>query len=149
MEYTNKFIITEVTEFSAELADTLRYLVQQLDTHFQPLTDEDVLFMISSANTHLFVASLPDTKQIVGMVTLIVYRIPYKMKAQLEDIVVDASFRGQGIGTQLMEYAIDKAKELKVKSLNFTSQSTRESGNRLYQRLGFEKRDTNVYRINF
>jgi len=146
MQEHRAIIIKEVTTFTPEIAHMIRHFVKQLDDYSQPLSDENVKFIIESENTHLYVARLQDTQQVVGMYTLVVYRIPYKMKAQLEDLVVETAFRGQGIGTQLLKHSVDKAKEYQVKSLNFTSRATRESANTLYQKFGFEKRDTNVYR---
>lgn len=144
----NEIYIEEVIHFSPEVLDAVRSLTQQLDEHFQPLTDDDLKSIISSPNTHLYVGRTKEKNKIIGMVTLVAYRIPYKMKAQLEDIVVDKSMRGKGIGTTLVQFAIDKAKELGVKSLNLTSNPKREAANKLYENLGFKKRDTNVYRLS-
>lgn len=144
----NEIYIEEVTHFSPEVADAVRNLAQQLDENFQPLTDDDLKFMISSSNTHLYIARLKKKNKIIGMITLVVYRIPYKMKAQLEDIVVDKTMRGKGVGTVLVQFAIDKAKEFGAKSLNLTSNPKREAANKLYENLGFKKRDTNVYRLS-
>lgn len=144
----NQIKIEEVTNFSSEVADAVRSLVGQLDSNHQVLSDDDITLMISSSNTHLYVARNTEDNQIIGMVTLEVYRIPLVMKAQLEDIVVDEKMRGRGIGKQLVQFAVDKAKELGVKSLNFTSNPKKEAANKMYESLGFEKRDTNVYRLS-
>lgn len=146
MEHKVQVTIEEVKAFTPDALEAVRRMVRQLDDKFQPLTDDDFRFLVHSDNTHLYIARETGTNNIVGMITLIVYRIPYKMKAQLEDIVVDEPYRGQGIGTLLIQHVIEEAKELGVKSLNLTSNPLRESANRLYLRLGFEKRDTNIYR---
>lgn len=148
MDRENSVYIEEVKTFSPETADSIRNLVRQLDANFQPLTDDDIHFMIQSKNTHIFLARQKKDERIIGMITLIVYRIPYKMKGQLEDIVIDESMRGRGTGTALLQFAVNRARELGVKSLNLTSNPTREAANKLYLSLGFEKRDTNVYRLN-
>lgn len=144
----NQINIEEVTSFSPEVADAARNLVWQLSPEHQPLNNEDVQNMISSSNTHLYVARTKNDNTIVGMITLEVYRIPLVMKAQLEDVVVDEKMRGKGIGKQLVIFAIEKAKEFGVKSLNFTSSPQKEAANKMYESLGFEKRDTNVYRLS-
>lgn len=144
----NEIYIEEVTSFSSEVVDAVRKLVRQLDQKFQPLSDDDLKEMISSSNTHVYIVRLKGNRNIIGMVTLIVYRIPYITKAQLEDLVIDKSLRGKGIGTTLMKFVIDKARDLGVKSLNFTSNPKRETANKLYKSLGFEKRDTNVYKLS-
>lgn len=148
MRNYTKVLIEELKTSSPEVVAMINHLIAQLDSPFQKLTDHDVQSIIGSHQTHLFVARLFPTYNIIGMVTLVVYRIPFTMKGQLEDLVVDDQFRGQGIGTQLIQYAIQRARELGVKSLNLTSRPSRVVANRLYERLGFEKRDTNVYRIN-
>ena len=148
MEQKKNIYIEEVKEFTFEVADAVRNLVRQLSGNFQPLSEDDFHFLIDSKNTHLYLARLKGSNKIVGMVTLVVYRIPFKMKAQLEDIVVDESMRGKGIGKMLMNFSIGKAKDLGVKSLNFTSRPEREIANKLYKNLGFKKSDTNVYNLS-
>lgn len=138
--------IEQVTSFSNELAVAIRSLVNQLDNSFQPLSDNDIQSIVSSKNTYLYIVKSNNDK-IIGMATLIVYRIPYCWKGIIEDVVVDENYRGRGIGKRLLQYVIEEAKKRKVKSLNLTSQPSRIAANRLYESLGFEKRNTNVYRL--
>jgi GNAT superfamily N-acetyltransferase len=140
-------LIEELKEATDPDAKSIRSLVAQLDDQFQVLSDEDIKEMLSASSNHLYVYREKESHEIVGMITLIVYRIPYKMKGWLEDVVVDEKHRGKGIATLLMEHAIEEAKNHHVKSLDLTSNPKRESANQLYVRLGFEKRDTNVYRL--
>lgn len=147
---TQEIIIEELHVFSSAVADVIRDLVSQLDSNFQSLSDEDVQGIISAESTHLFVAKpASDPEKIVGMFTLIVYRIPYKKKAWIEDVVVDLEYRRQGIAKKMLGHAIEEAKKYDIKSLNLTSSPSRGYANHIYVQLGFEKRDTNVYRINF
>lgn len=148
MEQAENVYIEEVKDFSFEAANAVGNLAQQLNSNFQPLSDDDFHFLIDSKNTHLYLARLKENKKIVGMVTLVVYRIPYAMKAQLEDIVVEESMRGKGIGKMLMSFVIEKARGFGVKSLNFTSRPEKENANKMYESLGFKKSDTNVYRLS-
>ncbi len=135
----------KVLEFTPEIGKAIRDLTDQLDKNHQELSDTDIRDMIENPGTHLLIAK--DAEHIVGMITLIVYRIPFKMKAQLEDFIIDESMRGKGLGTKLLQFSIDEAKKAGVKSLNLTSRPIRESANLLYQKMGFQKRDTNVYRM--
>jgi ribosomal protein S18 acetylase RimI-like enzyme len=75
------------------------------------------------------------------------YRIPTGLKAWIEDVVVDESARGKGVGEVLNRAAIDEARRRGAKNVSLTSRQSRETANRLYQRLGFEPYDTNVYRL--
>lgn len=142
-----KFYIEQVKVFSLELAVALNKLLTQLNTHATSLTKEDIENMISSPANRLFVARKKDNKEIVGMITLIIYRIPIWKKGWIEDLVVDGEYRNKGIATKLIQHAVENAKVDGVLSLNFTSRPERETANRLYERLGFEKRNTNMYWI--
>ena len=141
-------IIEEIHDTSEEVIAALADLSTHLNTNPQLLTQQDLQSIVSSGYIHLFLARQNDDKKIVGMITLVTFRTPYKMKGTLEDLVVAEEARGRGLGERLLNEAIAKAKEKGVKSLTLTSHPTRVSANKLYERLRFEKRDTNVYRIN-
>jgi ribosomal protein S18 acetylase RimI-like enzyme len=138
--------IQEVTEFSPELADRIRELAQMIGHNHKELTDADLQEIIDSKTTTLFVAIDQVTNKIAGMATLIVYRIPYVRKAYFDDLVVDETYRGKGIGSELIKRVIHTATEMKAAYLDFSSRPRREEGNSLYEKFGFEKRNANVYR---
>ncbi len=91
---------------------------------------------------HLFVAKDP---AIVGVLTLTLYRIPTGLSARIDDVIVAVDFRGRGIGEALTRAAIEHARTAGARGVNLTSHPRREAANRLYQRLGFERRETNTY----
>jgi ribosomal protein S18 acetylase RimI-like enzyme len=101
--------------------------------------------LVESDNTIIFLGTDKDG-QILGMLSLIVMKIPTGNKAWIEDVVVDSKARGQGLGKALMNHALEEAKKREVKSIDLTSRPTREAANLLYQSLGYQKRETNVYR---
>ena len=142
----DSFEIHEVTAFSPELAARMRELVTMIGHNAKELTDADVKEIIDSPSTTLFVALDKQTQYIAGMALLLVYRIPYVRKAYLDDLVVDEKFRGKGIGSLLLKKIVDTAKEKKAAYLDFSSRPRREESNGLYEKFGFEKRDSNVYR---
>jgi len=84
---------------------------------------------------------------IVGALTLAVYRVPTGLRSIIEDVIVDESARGQGIGESLMHFAIDLAREKGAGNISLTSNPMRESANKLYLRVGFKKRQTNAYQM--
>jgi ribosomal protein S18 acetylase RimI-like enzyme len=84
--------------------------------------------------------------EIVGLLTLVVFRIPTAVRAWIEDVVVDESARGSGVGEALSRAALAEAVRRGAKTVELTSRPSREAANRLYQRIGFVRRDTNVYR---
>lgn len=144
---SNEIIIEQVTTFSSDIAEAVRTLAQQIGNNYSPLTDDDVREIIDSPSSFLSIARDVATKQVAGMIMLSVYRIPYTKKAYIDDLIVDKSFRKRGIATQLMQAAIDIAKEKDAAYVDFTSRPRRAAGNTLYQKLGFQQRETNVYRL--
>jgi len=94
----------------------------------------------------MFVARIDN--KIVGLLTLAIFRIPTAVRAWIEDVVVDSSARGNGVGEALNHVAIAEAKRRGAKTVDLTSRPSREAANKLYKRLGFVERDTNVYRFD-
>jgi ribosomal protein S18 acetylase RimI-like enzyme len=135
-------IATEVTD---ELVVGLNLLLPQLSTSASPLTATDVAALVASPATVVFVAR--DEERIVGSLTLVVFPIPTGLRAWIEDVVVDGSARGKGIGEALTNAAIEESRRRHVRSIDLTTRPSREAANRLYARLGFELRETNVYRF--
>lgn len=142
-----EFYIERIKDYSKELTETINSLLVQLSETAIPLVDSDVKEMIASSANRLFVARKKTNKEIIAMLTMIIFRIPYAKKGLLEDVVVDGQYRGKGIGTKLISAAIDQARWERVKYIDFTSHPKRVTANRLYQHLGFKKRKTNIYRI--
>ena len=103
--------------------------------------------MIDSDSSHLLLA-VGDDDTILGSLTLVLFRIPTGVRAWIEDVVVDGEARGMGVGDQLNRFALDMAREHGAVSVDLTSRPTREAANRLYKRIGFEQRSTNVYRFD-
>lgn len=139
--------IEQLTIFSPKDAKYIKLLATQLGSEFQPFSKKDLKDMLTSTATHLFVAREPKTQKIVGMITLIVYRIPYVKKAYLDDVIVDEDFRGQKIGSLLMEKALAHAKNSGATFADLTAHPSRTEANLLYAKFGFKKRNTNVYRL--
>ena len=135
-----------VTEASSELLAAMHRLVPQLSTTAAPMTLEDLVEVVSSPGTTFFVAR--DETGIHGTWTLIVFRIPTGVRAWIEDVIVDAGTRGLGVGEALTSAAIECARSVGVTSVDLTSRPSREAANRLYQRVGFIKRETTVYRYS-
>lgn len=95
--------------------------------------------------TTLFLAHLGG--RIVGSLTLAVFPIPTGVRAWIEDVVVDEGVRGHGVGEELNRAALERARSLGAITVDLTSRPSREAANRLYKRLGFVERETNVYRF--
>jgi ribosomal protein S18 acetylase RimI-like enzyme len=131
---------------SDELREALSRLLPQLSSS-PPPDQQQLAVLVADPGSVLFVARLDGV--IVGSLTLVLYRIPTGLKAWIEDVVVDAEARGHGIGEQLNQAALDEARQRGVKGVSLTSRPSREAANRLYQRIGFTQRQTNVYRYDF
>lgn len=139
--------VEEASSVSPELVDAFARLVPQL-SRSSPAPDEAQLAeMVGAAGTHVLVAS-DGSGRIVGSLTLVMFRIPTGMRAWIEDVVVDEAGRGQGVGAALNQHALDLARREGCRTVDLTSRPSRDAANRLYQRLGFVVRDTNVYRFD-
>jgi len=138
--------IEEATEATDALLEAMHHLVPQLSLSAIPITKDELAEIIDSETVTLFIAR--NEGAIVGTLTLAVFRIPSGLRAWIEDVIVDESVRGHGVGVSLTQAAIDKSRRCGARSIDLTSRPSRESANRLYQRLGFEIRDTNVYRYS-
>ena len=129
----------------AELVEAYQKLTPQLSTSSPPPTKNELAAIIQSDSATVLVAEGEDGT-ILGSMTLVVFRIPTGVRAWIEDVVVDTEARGMGIGQALNEYAIQMAEQAGAKTIDLTSRPSREAANRLYQRLGFVARETNIYR---
>jgi len=129
-----------------QLVEAFAGLIPQLSSSSPPPSAHELQAIIDAPDSVLYLAWLDG--RIVGSLTLAMYRMPTGLKAWIEDVVVDASARGHGVGESLNLAAIAEATYRGAKNVNLTSRSSREAANRLYQRLGFVPYDTNVYRYN-
>jgi ribosomal protein S18 acetylase RimI-like enzyme len=127
-----------------ELVASIAALIPQLSSSSPPPTAEELAEIVAAPDSVLYLARVDG--RLVGSLTLAVYRIPTGVKAWIEDVVVDESVRGQGVGEALSRAALDEARRRGAKHVSLTSRPHREAANRLYQRLGFEHYKTNVYR---
>ena len=136
--------IFEAKEVTDELVEAFQYLVPQLSSSSPAPTREELQEIVDSPAVILLMAR--EEGKLVGSLSLVVFRVPTGVRAWIEDVVVDESMRGKGIGEALTRAALSTAKELGVKQVDLTSRPAREAANRLYQRVGFQPRQTNVYR---
>ena len=136
-------IATQATE---ELLAACHRLIPQLSSSAKPISTSELAEIVNSDSTSMFVARVDN--QIVGLLTLAVFRIPTAVRAWIEDVVVDTSARGLGVGEALNLAAIAEATRRGAKTVDLTSRPSREAANKLYKRLGFIERDTNVYRFD-
>ena len=134
------------SQASEELLLACHRLIPQLSSSSKPITTSELAEIIDCDSTLMFVAKVDN--QIVGLLTLALFRIPTAMRAWIEDVVVDSAARGHGVGEALNQAAIAEAKRRGAKTVDLTSRPSRQAANRLYQRIGFVQRDTNVYRFN-
>ena len=137
--------IYEATEVTEELVEAMERLVPQLSrsnpapsaTALQEIVDSDAVTLLMAR----------DRSGMIGTLTLVLFRIPTGIRAWIEDVVVDEGARGSGVGRSLNEAAIEHALAAGAVTVDLTSRPSREDANRLYQRMGFSKRETNAYRF--
>ena len=136
--------ITICDKADAAVVQALGELMPQLSQSSSPPTAEEVSRIIDHDAATLLLAM--EGEKILGSMTLILFPIPTGLRAWIEDVVVDENARGRGIGELLNRRAIEIAVSEGAKTIDLTSRSSRSAANRLYQRLGFVARDTNIYR---
>lgn len=141
----NRYTIIIPTTFIGSHYETVRCLLGQLTTRSVAFTEDDYRQLIATANSRLLLLCYDDI--VVGMLTLGKYYSPTGRKAWIEDVVVDNAYRGQGLGRMLVEEAIEQARGWGAETLMLTSNSKRIAANALYRSLGFEPKETNVYRM--
>ncbi len=141
--------ISEVQTVDDELVAAFELLIPQL-SRSNPAPDAQALSAIveSEASTLLIARDEERDGAIVGSMTLAMFLIPTGRRAWIEDVVVDADARGKGVGRLLNERALEIASDAGARTVDLTSRPSREAANRLYQRLGFVERETNVYRYS-
>jgi ribosomal protein S18 acetylase RimI-like enzyme len=135
--------VERVTEADEALAEAVGRLVPQLSPTRPPAGLAELVELTGTPGTNLIVAR--DGHAVLGMLTLIVYRVPTGIRAWIHDVVVDESARGRGVGEALAREALRLAGDAGAISVELTTRQEREAANRLYRRLGFEQRRTNVY----
>jgi len=141
----NDIEIKEIKESSEDIYKNIKGLLFQLTSAETSFSIKDLERIVTSHNSFLFAAY--DKNKIVSTLTLVIIDIPTGMLARIEDVVVDKAARGKGIGEAITLAAIEKTKELGIGKIDLTSNPKREAANRLYQKLGFKQRATNVYRF--
>jgi len=138
--------IEKVSEVTKEIYAAVKLLVPQLGAHkVIPTWDEMNALVRSEASTMLIARYPNENSEIAGMLTLTVYRVPTGIRSIVEDVVVDENMRRREIAEVLMRKAIDLARQAGADGLTLTSNPSREAANKLYQSIGFMKRETNAY----
>lgn len=139
-------MIHEATHYSEPLRQRLEELQNQLTPQPSLLSEQTLRAVLNDSASHLYL--LEEESRVVGMLTLGIYHSPTGSKAWIEDVVVDDACRGRGYGRALVAHAIEEAKRAGVKQLMLTSNSLRIAANQLYQAMGFERKETNCYKMD-
>lgn len=134
------------TRADDELYEAFQRLVPQLTQNNPSPTQEELSALINEPSSTLMIAR-NESGQIIGALNLTVYRVPTGIRSIIEDVIVDVSARGQGVGEALMQRAIETAKEKGASNIALTSNPLRVAANALYIKMGFKKRETNAYQM--
>lgn len=138
--------IEAAAEATPELRDALAVLLPQLNPSLPIPSVEHLAAVVADPAVTLLLAR--DGPLIVGIAAVVVYTTPIWLKARIEDVVVDQAARGRGVGEALVKECIEVARRSGAGIVELQSARSREAANRLYPRLGFALRDSNVYRLN-
>ncbi len=138
--------IIEIKTFSPEMHDFVCRLTRQLSPNREGPSEEEFRDILSSESAHLLVLQ-NDEEMPVGMLTAGIYRTPTGHKAWIEDVVIDDAYRGHGYGKKIVEYAVDFIRGLGADTISLTSNPSRVAANQLYRATGFDRYETNVYKM--
>jgi ribosomal protein S18 acetylase RimI-like enzyme len=142
--------IEKVSEITREIFEAVKRLVPEISPQKSPPSVEELTALIQSESSLLWLARFPDQNgAIAGMLTISIYRVPTGLRSIVEDVAVDSNYRRKGIAKALMETAIEFARQAGANGIALTSNPRREAANKLYQSMGFEKRETNTYFFKF
>lgn len=144
-EKRERLTFTEVTDYRQVCADDINRLMRQLSPTSAPIDERGLKEIVDMPSTRLFV--LRKGMLTVGMASIGTYQTPTGRKAWLEDVVVDEDFRGQGLGKMLVQKVIEHIGQEGNMTLMLTSRPQRLAANSLYRSIGFERKETNVYRM--
>ena len=139
-------MITQATHYSEPLRQRLEELLNQLTPHPSTLSEQTLRAVLDNSASRLYL--LEEEGHVVGMLTLGIYVSPTGSKGWIEDVVVDDACRGRGYGRMLVAHAIEEARKAGVAQLMLTSNPLRVAANKLYQAMGFEKKETNCYKMD-
>ncbi|WUD78614.1 GNAT family N-acetyltransferase [Streptomyces sp. NBC_00510] len=136
--------VAVVREADDEMVEAFTRLLPQLSRSAAPLTHETLRRLLAAEANTVLVARVDG--RVVGTLTLVLFPLPTGMRAWIEDVVVDEAARGYGVGAALTEEAVRLADAAGARTVDLTSRPSRQAANRLYERLGFEVRDSRVFR---
>lgn len=136
--------IQELHNYTQAQFEDLTQLMTELSDRVN-VTQSDLMLVLRDCNCHLYV--IQDGEHIVGCATLCIFHSPTGTKASIEDVVVSSAYRGQHLGKRLMEYVLEQAKAYAPIELHLTSNPMRVAANKLYQSLGFQRKETNCYQM--
>ena len=139
-------MIKQINALTPAIQTAIQHFIDLLVSTPYTASNETLTALVASENSHLFLA-YDETENIMGMITVGIYYSSTGKKAWIEDVVVDDTYRGKGIGEKLVQHAIEFVKTKNVNLLMLTSHPSRIAANKLYPRVGFSKRETNVYKM--
>jgi ribosomal protein S18 acetylase RimI-like enzyme len=149
MTEPNQVSVSVAETADADLHAVVLRLVPQLSSSAPPTLERLRSIVEGNATTLLLARSGDEHADVVGMLTLVTFTLPTGIRAWVEDVVVDDASRGGGVASALIRAAVDRAEQAGARTVDLTSRPGREAANRLYVRLGFTQRETNVYRVSF
>lgn len=140
----NNMEIQELQNYTQTQYEDLKQLMSELSDRVN-FTQTDLMLVLKDSNCHLYV--ILDYERIIGCATLCIFHSPTGTKASVEDVVVLSAYRGQHLGKKLMEQVLEQAKAYAPIELHLTSNPMRVAANKLYQSLGFQRKETNCYQM--
>jgi ribosomal protein S18 acetylase RimI-like enzyme len=138
--------VEQLSEVTDEIVEAFGRLLPQLSRSARPLDRAAITTIVTGSPGSTVLVARGEDGLITGMLTLVMFRIPTGLRAIIEDVVTDDAARGQGVGTALTNPPPAPPRAAGVRTIDLTSRPSRVAAGRLYEKLGFQVRDTRVYR---
>jgi len=140
-----RLVIERVGSPSDDVVAAFARLIPQL-SDITPPDASGLAEILAQPNASVLLARRGEGGEILGTLTLVLFKIPTGDRALIEDVVVDETARGTGVASALVRHALDLAAAAGCRSVELTSRPSRLAANALYEHLGFTRRETNVWR---
>ena len=135
--------ILKKEQINAKLSEQVNQLFEELNSNIEQMSLTQVL---QNEEAIIFVVAA-DNNQLAGMASMAIYKVISGHKGMIEDVVVSKQHRGKGIGRKLMNKLLLEAKNRKLSEVLLFSGHHREAAINLYKSLGFNLKNSGLYRL--
>ena len=132
---------------SSDLNTIVQKQVSELYKQLNSNIEQRSLQQILKNENNVIMTVCRDQNKIIGIALLATYKVISGHRGMVEDVVVDTSHRGKGIGRKLMEKLLEEAKNRNLNEILLFTGHHRLPAINLYKSLGFTLRESGLYNL--